>query len=68
MKQIQTHPCELKLPVGKKTFFNLIEASAIGVGTVLVQIDDKDQMQEVSQNCRVITESAKNLQKFFVVV
>ena len=33
-----THTCELTLP--KKTFFIIVDASAIGVCTVLVKADD----------------------------
>ena len=50
VKQTSTHSCELRLPNTKKTFFIVVDACAIGVGTVLFQADDKDLKQVISYN------------------
>ena len=43
-EQTLTHNCELILPNTQNLFFIMIDASAIGVGNVLVQPDDRDRM------------------------
>ena len=47
-KETLTHTNEITLPNAKNTVFNMVEACAIGVGTVLVQADDREQMEGIT--------------------
>ena len=43
----------------------MVDASAIGVGTILVQADNKDQMHALSINCGIFTGSDRKLAKLY---
>ena len=60
MKQVKetlTAQCELTLPNTTHPFFIMVDASATGIGTVLVQSDEHNQMQVISYNSRLFTEN-----------
>ena len=45
----------LQIAIKKPFSQKIVDASAIGVGTVLVQTDDKGQLQDISYNWRFFT-------------
>ena len=57
VKETLTAQCELTLPNTTHPFFIMVDASAIGIGTVLVQSDEHNQMQVISYNSRLFTEN-----------
>ena len=57
VKRKLTQKFELTLPNTKNFFFILVDASGLGVGTVVIQADDKGQMQLISYKSNVFTES-----------
>ena len=61
IKQTLTQKCELTLTITQNTIFNLVDASAIGVGTVIVQDDDKGQMKFISYNSSFFTEPEQKI-------
>ena len=54
--QTSTKTCELTLPNAKEIFL-MVDTSACGVGTVLDQAADQDQMQILSCISRIFTEN-----------
>ena len=61
IKQTLTHTCDIILPNTKNPFITTVDASTIGVGTILVQADDKDQMQDKWYNSRIFTENEQEM-------
>ena len=43
----------------------MVDASALGIGTVLDQVNDKGQMQVISYKSRIFTGSEQNLAVFY---
>ena len=60
MKQTLTQNCESTSPNTEKNLF-IIYASAIGLGTVHVQADDRGQMQIITYTSRNFTKSEQKL-------
>ena len=56
LKQYYGQLCDLILPNTKNTFSKIVDASALGVGTVSVQTEDKDQSPVTSFSSRIFTE------------
>ena len=54
-EQTLTHTRELTIRITENPFFFLVDASAIGFGTVLIQAAVKDQMQVLSYSSRILT-------------
>ena len=52
---------KLKTLKRKHPNFILVDSSAIGVGTVLVQVDDEDRMHVISCNSRNFTGSEQKI-------
>ena len=61
VKNTLTKNCELTLPNTKNPFFIMVDASAAGMGTVLAQADNNGQMQIISYNSRLFTESEQKI-------
>ena len=57
VKSTLTAQCELTLTNTTQPFFIIIDASAIGIDTGLVQADENNQMQVISYNSRIFTEN-----------
>ena len=55
--------CDLTHPNRKHTIFLTLDAFASVVGTVLVQVDDKDQMQVISYYSGIFTGNKQKLAK-----
>ena len=56
-KQKLRHSCESAKVNTEKAIFIMVDASAIGVGTKVVQSDDTGQMQVISHNSLSFTKS-----------
>ena len=61
VEQTLTHNCELTIPNTKNPFFIEVDASAVGVSTILVQAADKGEMQVMFYISRIFTESGQKL-------
>ena len=61
MKTSLTSDTELTIPNTKHPFFITVDASLIGLGAVLFQLIDKNQMKVISYNSRILNSQEQKL-------
>ena len=54
LKMSLTSETELTIPITKQTFFITVDASLIGLGAVLFQLDEENEMKVISYNSRIL--------------
>ena len=56
-----TFETELTIPNKKHAFFNTVDASLIGLGAVVFQLNEQNEMKVISYNSRILNPQEQNL-------
>ena len=56
-----TSDTELTIPNTKNPFFITVDASLIGLGAVLFQLNEQNKMKVISYNSRILTTQEQNI-------